>query len=148
MVREATPEDVEAIVAVSNRAAVNDKSQPHPVTRDEVINSLGGFVVREIGGQVIGCVYWRRRFGREAEFNRMAVDPDHERQGHARALLEYVESRARAAGVLGMRLTVWSENDRAVRLYWAAGYQEAAPPAGREFSNVAQPRWMLFRKVL
>lgn len=62
----------------------------------------------------------------EAELLTLATDPDHRRQGLARALLQSVEEKAQATGAATLFLEVSENNAPARALYAAAGYRETA----------------------
>jgi len=58
----------------------------------------------------------------EVHLLNLTVDPDHQGQGHARAMLDRLESRCRDAGLATLWLEVRSGNERARRLYEARGF--------------------------
>ena len=53
----------------------------------------------------------------------MAILGEHRGRGGGRALLEALAESARAAGVERLVLEVWPENERAIGLYAAAGFE-------------------------
>jgi ribosomal-protein-alanine N-acetyltransferase len=83
----------------------------------------------------------------EAEILALATDPDHQRQGIARALLETFQGQAVAEGVTRVFLEVASRNQPAQAFYQALGYREAgrrrdyyADPAGGRDDAVLMTR--------
>lgn len=65
------------------------------------------------------------RAAHAAELNMVAIREDQQGKGVARALIE--ELLAMSDGYLGLHrlcLTVWSDNDRAIRLYQSLGFEE------------------------
>ena len=66
----------------------------------------------------------------EAELLTLAVDPDHRRQGHARALLARFEAAALHGAAERTFLEVSAANRAAIGLYRSAGYLESGRRAG------------------
>jgi len=58
----------------------------------------------------------------EAEIQNLAVDPEHLRQGVARALLEQAKQRLRGAGTKRCFLEVRAGNKTALELYFSVGF--------------------------
>lgn len=53
----------------------------------------------------------------------LKIHPEAQRQGHARAALDFVERRARQLGLSGMALQVFAHNPGAQALYESVGYK-------------------------
>lgn len=66
----------------------------------------------------------------EAELLTIATDPAHRRNGQARALLQQLETHARAHGATTLFLDVSSENAPAIALYLSSGFEEMARRPG------------------
>lgn len=62
----------------------------------------------------------------EAELLTLATDPNHRRQGRARACLAAFEAEARARGACAAILEVAADNAAALALYRPAGYVQTA----------------------
>ncbi|MEO0371842.1 MAG: GNAT family N-acetyltransferase [Pseudomonadota bacterium] len=62
----------------------------------------------------------------EAELLTLATDPAHRRKGLARAVLQELETHAKAKGTTTLFLEVSAENTSAIALYTSAGYKETA----------------------
>lgn len=60
----------------------------------------------------------------------IAVDPTVQRAGVGRLLMGEATRRARAAGFVGMHLSVHPENERGVRFYESLGWERAPEPDG------------------
>lgn len=71
-----------------------------------------------------------------AHLNLLAVHPGYRRQGVGRAMLEWLESTARTAGIFSVRLELRASNDAALAFYERLGYMRAGRRsnyyAGRE----------------
>jgi [ribosomal protein S18]-alanine N-acetyltransferase len=71
--------------------------------------------------KVLGFAAFRRIID-EAELLTMAVDPEHQRQGVGRALLEQAHRRLLEAGAKRVFLEVRPSNRAALKLYYGAGF--------------------------
>ena len=81
------------------------------------------------GGQVVGFASLRlvNYLGEDAPYAEMSelfVSASYRRQGIARALIAELEVRARAAGASSMAVLTAPDNDAALSLYRAMGFQE------------------------
>lgn len=115
--RDATFKDVSAILGVLQaafeeyRGRLDPPSGVHDETSETIRKKLstGSAVVAEVGGDMIGCVFYVLE-GSCLDLGRLAVLPRYRRHGVGRALVEYVEDRARALNVayveLGVRLAL------------------------------------------
>jgi putative acetyltransferase len=83
----------------------------------------GIFLVGYDGGEAVACGALRPAPDGSLEVKRMFVVGSARRRGHARALLEALETRALRAGVTVIRLETGDGQPEAVRLYEAAGYR-------------------------
>lgn len=55
--------------------------------------------------------------------HRLAVHPDHQGHGYARALMDFAEDEARRKGCFSIRLDTFSQNPRNQKFYELRGYQ-------------------------
>jgi ribosomal protein S18 acetylase RimI-like enzyme len=151
-IREALPADANEIVGLLNLAFADDKCGVTPATPGEISQAQGTFLVlTDDRNEVVGCVHFCVRHRRpriEAEFDRLAVRPDCQNNGHGRALLADVETRSRQAGAASISLTVCSENARAIRIYRKAGYEETEISRAFGVAETRATRMMLFVKPL
>ena len=86
-------------------------------------------ILAEINGQVVAFASLRllNYLGEDApyaEISELFVLEHFRRQGIARALMTELEARARAAGASSLAVLTAAENDTAVALYRAMGFQE------------------------
>ncbi|HXE65742.1 MAG TPA: GNAT family N-acetyltransferase [Rhodanobacteraceae bacterium] len=138
LIREATPEDVPFLVECNAAMALETE---HKTLDSDVLTRgtravfddprRGFYLVAECDGEGAGCLLityewsdWRN--GDWWWFQSVYVTKAARRGGVFRALYADVESRARAAGAVGLRLYVERDNDRAQRTYASLGMEEEA----------------------
>jgi len=137
-VRDATPTDIETIVAF-NRAMARETEGKDlavevllPGVRTVIANStLGRYFVACHGAELVGQLMittewsdWRN--GQIWWIQSVYVRPDHRRRGVFRALYRHAEQVARTTpGVVGLRLYVEHNNAVAQRAYESLGMQDA-----------------------
>lgn len=73
------------------------------------------------GGRLVGAVVGSDD-GRKGWINRLAVDPDHRRQGVARELIAEAERRLRARGRRIIAVLIEDWNDASLKLFQECGY--------------------------
>jgi len=86
-------------------------------------------IVAELAGQVVGFASLRlvNYLGEDspyAEISELFVSEPYRRQGIARALMTELEAQARAAGARSMAVLTAANNDLAMALYQAMGFQK------------------------
>jgi len=139
LVRRANSDDVERLVEFNRAMALEtedkilDRAVLHPgVTRVLAEPHRGFYLVAECDGGVCGCLMitfewsdWRN--GDWWWLQSVYIEPAFRRRGVFRALHAQVENAARAtSGVVGLRLYVERENQRAQQTYASLGMHEAA----------------------
>jgi len=130
----ALPFEVPMTVAALERVmAIEVSAYPFPWTRGNFVDSLAaGYPARVLlqgDDGVIG--YWVAMVGvEEMHLLNLTVAPEHQRCGHARAMLTSLEAAARAAGAAVIWLEVRVSNTRARALYRRWGYTEVGVRKG------------------
>jgi ribosomal protein S18 acetylase RimI-like enzyme len=122
-IRTTRAEDLDAVVALWR-----DAGSPHGATAErEGVDRLvrtdpEALLVAEIDGRVVGAVIaaWD---GWRGNMYRLAVDPEHRRDGIGLALVRTGEERLRARGARRVTALVASDDPRAQGLWSAAGYR-------------------------
>jgi ribosomal protein S18 acetylase RimI-like enzyme len=106
--------------------------------------ALEGGAVLESGGRLIGALLWAEEEG-GLYLSRLSVDPQHRRQGVARALLDEAERETRRRGLplmhLGVRLAL--EDNR--RLFRSCGFEETTLHRHEGFD---EPTWVRMERRL
>jgi N-acetylglutamate synthase-like GNAT family acetyltransferase len=141
-IREAGPQDAEAIAALVNRAyevemffVAGDRT-----SAERVRSALeaGTFLVDEDpAGEVAACVHVSMD-GTRAHFGMLAVDPVRQGRGRGRALIAEAERRARTQGATALDIEVVNLRTDLVVFYERLGYR-AVGTRPYEHRPVRQP---------
>ncbi|MCY1715639.1 GNAT family N-acetyltransferase [Microbacterium sp. SL62] len=137
VVETVTAADVDALLAFWAIAGENDA---RPSDSASVVEALlrrdpDAVLVVRAEGRIVGTVIagWD---GWRAHLYRLAVHPDHRRQGIARALLDAAEARLRALGAGRFDAMVLEGNDLGASAWAARGY--APQPEWRRWVRSAR----------
>ena len=157
IIRPAKEGDAGALIAIQN-PVIRDTTisfKPNELSLDEVrdlISTAPGIFVAEVDGKVVGYASYDQ-FRRGAGYARsmehsIILTPEARGHGVGRALMEVVESHARAAGVGSLWAGVSGENPGGVAFHTRLGFETVAvlPKVGFKFD-----RWLdltLMRKWL
>jgi [ribosomal protein S18]-alanine N-acetyltransferase len=134
------PEDVAALGHLFDKLrtqGVEKFFHPHPLTREEAGKraAYAGkdvYCVLQIGADLAGYGMLRGwDEGYEIPSLGIAVDPTRQGSGHGRRLMEFLHAVALQRGARQVRLRVYPENARAVRLYEALGYSFGSEVGGQ-----------------
>jgi len=121
-IRDATPEDVEAVLDLWRRADATESSTDSPEYLAQLVRGWPGALVlavdakRVVGSVIAGFDGWR------GKVYRLAVNPDYRRRGVGRALLREAEARLRAQGARRVHANVESDHPLAVAFWQSTSY--------------------------
>jgi ribosomal protein S18 acetylase RimI-like enzyme len=122
-IRACRLEDIEAVLELWRQAeATPGVTDSVDDLRRAVANSPADVLLAEVEGRVIGSIIgtfdgWR------GNIYRLAVHPDHRRQGIARALVSEVEKRLAERGAKRITVLVEKEHHKAMSFWEAVGYR-------------------------
>lgn len=116
-IRAAKKDDLDAIMSIENRVHFSPWSQSIML---RYINEPNCINVIERGA-VIGYTVTRTIAG-EAELLNIAIAPEHQRQGHAQALLEHIITQLTATFIRALFLECRESNHAAITLYEQLGF--------------------------
>ena len=124
MIRLASPDDVDAIVAIEHEAFGADAWSPALV--DLELIAPGRVVVTAEEDDVLVGYASAAVVADVADLTRIAVKPAKRREGTARALLDSLLHEAKDRGAERMMLEVAETNEAALGLYVRSGFVEVA----------------------
>ena len=120
-------EDYDAVMALWRRSGLPTR----PLGRDsreafarQFENGAQTALGLEEKGRLIGVII-ATHDGRKGWINRLAVDPDRRRQGHARRLIVAAEETLRAQGMHVIAVLIENHNAASLTLFEQAGYLQA-----------------------
>jgi len=121
-IREFNSDDEPAVIELWRRCdLLRPWNDPHLDVQRKLKQNDGLFLVGEIGGQIIASVMagWD---GHRGWLYLVGVDPDHQRQGHARAMVSEMEKLLHARGCRKINLQVRDTNEQVIEFYKRIGY--------------------------
>lgn len=122
--RDATPADLDAIMAIETRSFPTD-AWSREVMASELAGPYGRYLVDEVDGSVIGYGGVRAlRGSADADIQTIAFDAPHRGAGRGRALLRALLDAARQRGAREVFLEVRADNPSAEGLYLSEGFVE------------------------
>ena len=126
VIRTFTKADEAAVVALWRAAGLTRPwNDPHAdIARKQTVQPEL-FLVGELGGEIIASAM-AGYDGHRGSVYYVAVSPDHQRRGHARALMAEVEIRLKALGCPKLNLMVRHDNSAAMGFYERLGYDTQA----------------------
>ncbi len=122
--RDATPADLDAIMAIETRSFPTDAWSREAMAA-ELAGPYGRYLVDEVDGTVIGYGGVRAlRGSADADIQTIAFDAPHRGAGRGRALLRALLDAARQRGAREVFLEVRADNPSAEGLYVSEGFVE------------------------
>ncbi|HEU5101723.1 MAG TPA: GNAT family N-acetyltransferase [Roseiflexaceae bacterium] len=151
-IRPATLSDIPTIVALIHAAfkeydgAIDPPSGAHKESAEKIREKMTTdlALLALLAGRPVGCVLYRNQ-GDHMYFGRLAVLPDYRGRGIAGALIEYVEQRAREAGLPRVRLGVRLALPRLRARYERLGYRVIEE---RRHEGYVEPTYAVMEKAL
>lgn len=131
-IRPARKKDVRAILALTRQAVQSEELVRR--TRANIEKSLGDFYIFEIDQNPVACVALHAwpEYGK-GELACLYVSPSHENQGIGRKLIQFVENKAREAGLNELfALSTQAFTYFQSKAGFAEGTPDDLPPARRE----------------
>lgn len=150
--RAAQMEDAAAIEAVT-RAAYERRAERVPPykalseTAEDVERHIrrGGAVIVEQDGVVVGAVRTREKRPGALLLYRLAVHPDHQRQGIGRRLMSAVEGVARSGRYEEVHLHARHTCPDLIATYERLGYRQVNDPTEPDYNH---PVYLLMSKII
>ena len=149
---EATDADVPSLLAIliaafeEYRGRLDPPSGAHEESAERLRDTLrqAHAVLARSGDELVGCVFYAP-VGDCVDLFRLAVLPAYRRRGIARALVEYVESRALALGIPRVQLGVRVALPANRAYYERMGYRFLQ---ARSHTGHAEPTYVILEKSL
>jgi len=114
--------DEEAVISLWRRCdLVRPWNDPHKDIQRKLAVRPDLFLVGELDGRIVACVMAGYE-GHRGWLNYLAVDPEHQRRGLARAIVTEAERLLRAAGCPKINLQVRTSNLEVIEFYRRLGY--------------------------
>lgn len=121
-IRSFQPADEAAVIALWHQCdLVRPWNDPHKDIQRKLKVSPDLFLVGELDGRVVACVMAGYE-GHRGWLNYLAVAPEHQRQGLARAIVTEAERLLKAAGCPKINLQVRTSNAGVIEFYRRLGY--------------------------
>lgn len=120
-IRRAEPSDLDAVVRVDVRSFT--RHWPASEFENHLADPRVSIWLAEDEARIVGYAHVRVLLD-EAELLNIAVDPSARRRGIAHTLLDHAQEAAREAGAERMFLEVRRDNEAALGLYRAAGWEQ------------------------
>jgi ribosomal protein S18 acetylase RimI-like enzyme len=122
LIRSFAPADEPAVIALWQRCEL---TRPWNDPRRDIARKLAVrpdlFLVGTVEGDVIATAMAGYE-GHRGWINYLAVDPQHQRRGYGRAIMEAAEALLRASGCPKINLQVRGSNRAAIAFYEAMGF--------------------------
>jgi ribosomal protein S18 acetylase RimI-like enzyme len=124
VIRTFARRDEDAVVALWRAAGLTRPwNDPHADIARKLAVQPELFLVGELDGEIVASAM-AGYDGHRGSVYYLAVSPDHQRRGHARALMAEVERRLEAIGCPKINLMVRRDNTGVLGFYRRLGYDE------------------------
>ena len=144
-IRQAIITDLDIVKKIAEACAIdmanysifqwNEKYPSRDVFKNDI--ETGALYVLEINKKIVGCIMlsdvkddsykdvkWLTKDFKNLYVHRLAVDPDYQKKGHGRRLMDFAESFAVANNFTSIRLDTFSLNHRNNKFYKSRGYTQ------------------------
>ena len=144
-IRQAIITDLDIVKKIAEACAIdmanysifqwNEKYPSRDVFKNDI--EAGALYVLEINKKIVGCIMlsdvkddsykdvkWLTKDFKNLYVHRLAVDPDYQKKGHGRRLMDFAESFAVANNFTSIRLDTFSLNHRNNKFYKSRGYTQ------------------------
>ena len=122
LIRPFRPGDEAAVIALWQRCdLVRPWNDPHKDIQRKLLVRPDLFLVGIVDDHILASVMAGYE-GHRGWLNYLAVDPAHQRRGHARAMVAEAERLLRAAGCPKINLQVRTSNNGVIEFYRKLGY--------------------------
>jgi len=125
-IRELAADDYDALVALWTAAALPFRPNGRD-TRECIAREIEGpcsvFLKATVGGRLIAAVLGTHD-GRKGWINRLAVHPEHQRQGTGAALVRELEARFKAMGIQIVACMIEDWNETSMEVFEKLGYRQ------------------------
>ena len=122
LIRPFRPDDEAAVIALWQRCdLVRPWNDPHKDIQRKLLVRPDLFLVGIVDDPIVASVMAGYE-GHRGWLNYLAVDPAHQRRGHARAMVAEAERLLRAAGCPKINLQVRTSNKGVIEFYRKLGY--------------------------
>jgi ribosomal protein S18 acetylase RimI-like enzyme len=122
LIRPFRPDDEAAVIALWQRCdLVRPWNDPHKDIQRKLLVRPDLFLVGIVDDHILASVMAGYE-GHRGWLNYLAVDPAHQRRGHARTMVAEAERLLRAAGCPKINLQVRTSNNGVIEFYRKLGY--------------------------
>ena len=144
-IRQAIITDLDIVKKIAEACAIdmanysifqwNEKYPSRDVFKNDI--ETGALYVLEINKKIVGCIMlsdvkddsykdvkWLTKNFKNLYVHRLAVNPDYQKKGHGRRLMDFAESFAVENNFTSIRLDTFSLNHRNNKFYKSRGYTQ------------------------
>ena len=144
-IRQAIITDLDIVKKIAEACAIdmanysifqwNEKYPSRDVFKNDI--ETGALYVIEINKKIVGCIMlsdvkddsykdvkWLTKDFKNLYVHRLAVNPDYQKKGHGRRLMDFAESFAVENNFTSIRLDTFSLNHRNNKFYKSRGYNQ------------------------